>query len=202
MYFVKSPKIFDFIYPDLIWRIHTKEKKLYLTFDDGPDKNVTPELLKILNQFNAKATFFCVGKKVEKSSVLLNKIIKEGHSIGNHSYHHLKGKKVATNVFLDDVNLCSTLIPTNLFRPPFGSIKQSQIKLLKDQFKIFMWTVMPGDFDKNISKEKCLNRAIKHTKKGTIIVFHDNNEAKDKVFYTIPRYIEYFQKLGYTFEAL
>ena len=202
MYFVKSPKMFDLLYPDLIWRIRSTEKKLYLTFDDGPDKTLTPELLTILDHFKAKATFFCVGKKIEKFPEILKQITSAGHSIGNHTYHHLKGKNVETDTFIEDVSTCDKLLQSNLFRPPFGSIKRSQIKQLKDQYKIYMWTVMPGDFDQNISKEKCLNRSIRYTKNGTIIVFHDNVKSKEKVLYTIPRYIEHFQKLGYTFETL
>ena len=202
MYFVKSPKMFDLLYPDLIWRIRSTEKKLYLTFDDGPDKTLTPELLTILDHFKAKATFFCVGKKIEKFPELLEQIIGAGHSIGNHTYHHIKGGNVETDTFIEDVSACNKLLQSNLFRPPFGSIKRGQIKQLKDQYKIYMWTVMPGDFDQHISKEKCFNRSIRYTKKGTIIVFHDNVKSKEKVLYTIPRYIEHFQKLGYTFETL
>jgi len=202
MYFVRSPKIFDFFYPDLIWRIQSAEKKLYLTFDDGPDNSVTPELLKILHQLNAKATFFCVGKKVKKLPGLVEQITEAGHSIGNHSNNHLKGRKVQTVSYLQDIKICNNLLDTKLFRPPYGSIKLNQIKQLKDQYKIYMWTVLPGDFDHKVSKEKCLFRSIKYTKSGTIIVYHDNVKAKEKVLYTVPKYIEHFQKLGYTFEAL
>lgn len=202
MYFVRSPKIFDLFYPDLIWRIRSTEKKLYLTFDDGPDKIVTPELLRILDRFNAKATFFCVGKKVEKLPAVLTQIKEAGHSIGNHTYDHTKGKRTSTKTFTEDIFTCDKLLHTKLLRPPFGSITRSQIKQLKDQFDIYMWTLMPGDFDPKVSKEKCLQRSITYTKKGTIIVLHDNEKTKEKVLYTVPKYIEHFQKLGYTFEAL
>lgn len=202
MYFVRSPKLFDLFYPDLIWRIQSPGKKLYLTFDDGPEKSVTPELLEILNQFNAKATFFCVGEKAEKNPGILDQIREGGHSIGNHTYHHIKGKSVDTKLFLEDVEKCNKMLDTNLFRPPHGSIKYKQIKSLKKQYQLFMWTLLPGDFDPKISKEKCLQRSIKYTKNGTIIVYHDNKKTKDKVLYAVPKYIEHFQKLGYTFETL
>ena len=202
MYFVRSSKLFDLFYPDLIWRMRSTEKKLYLTFDDGPDKTVTPELLDILDQFKAKATFFCVGKKAEKSPELIKQIKDAGHAIGNHTFNHLKGKKVSTASFLEDISSCNKLLNTNLFRPPYGSIKHNQIKQLKGHYKIYMWSVLPGDFDQKVSKEKCLHRSIKYTKNGTIIVYHDNEKTKEKVLYTIPKYIGHFQKLGYTFEVL
>ncbi len=202
MYFVRSPKLFELLYPELIWRMSDAEKKLYLTFDDGPDKTVTPLLLDILDQFKAKATFFCVGKKVEKFPEIIKQITDAGHSVGNHTYSHLKGKNVSTESFLEDISACNNLLHTKLFRPPYGSIKHNQIKQLKDQYKIYMWSVLPGDFDQKISKEKCLHRSIKYTSDGTIIVYHDNEKTKEKVLYTIPKYIEHFKKLGYTFEAL
>lgn len=202
MYFVRSPKLFDLFYPDLIWRLPNAEKKLYLTFDDGPDKLVTPKLIDILDQFKAKATFFCVGKKVEKFPELIKQMKEAGHSVGNHTFSHLKGKKASTESFLEDISICNDLLQSKLFRPPYGSIKRNQIKQLKDQFKIYMWSVLPGDFDQKVSKEKCLYRSIKYTNDGTIIVYHDNEKTKENVLYTIPKYIEHFQKLGYTFEAL
>jgi peptidoglycan/xylan/chitin deacetylase (PgdA/CDA1 family) len=202
MYFVRSPKLFELLYPELIWRMPDAEKKLYLTFDDGPDKTVTHLLLDILDQFKAKATFFCVGKKVEKFPELIKQIKDAGHSVGNHTYSHLKGKNVSTESFHEDISACNNLLHTRLFRPPYGSIKRNQIKQLKDQYKIYMWSVLPGDFDQKISKEKCLHRSIKYTSDGTIIVYHDNEKTKEKVLYTIPKYIEHFKKLGYTFEAL
>ncbi len=202
MYFVKSPKIFDLLYTDLIWRMDNAEKKLYLTFDDGPDKLVTHELLDILDQFNAKATFFCVGKKAKKHPEIINQIKATGHTIGNHTFEHLKGKKVSTSTFVEDVAKCNKHLNSNLFRPPYGSIKKSHINNLIEQYKIYMWTILPGDFDTRVSKEKCLQRSIQYTTSGTIIVYHDSKKTREKVLYTVPKYIEHFQKLGYTFEAL
>lgn len=202
MYFVRSPKIFDLIYPDLVWRIQSIDKKLYLTFDDGPDPSVTPELLNILHQFEAKATFFCTGSKADENPALIEQMKDAGHSIGNHSFYHLRGKKVSTASYIEDISRCNKILGTKLFRPPFGSIKQSQIKQLKDQYKIYMWTLLPGDFDQSVTKEKCLSRSIKYTKNGTIIVYHDSKKTQEKVLYAVPKYIEHFQKLGYTFEAL
>ena len=202
MYFVRSPKLFDSLYPDLIWRMKNAEKKLYLTFDDGPDITVTPELLDILDRFKAKATFFCVGKKIEKLPELILQIKQAGHSIGNHTFNHLKGKEVSTETYIEDISAVNGFLHTGLFRPPYGSIKRAQIKQLKDLYKIYMWTVLPGDFDPKVTKEKCLHRSIKYTGCGTIIVYHDNEKTKEKVLYTLPKYIEHFQKSGYTFEAL
>lgn len=202
MYFVRSPKLFDLLYPDMIWRMDKAEKKLYLTFDDGPDNIVTPELLDILDRYKAKATFFCVGKKAKQHPEIIQQIKSSGHTIGNHTFRHLKGKEVSKSAFIEDVAQCDKYSESNLFRPPYGSIRRSQIKLLKGKYKIYMWTVLPGDFDATISKEKCLKRSIRNTTNGTIIVYHDSTKTREKVLFTIPKYIEHFQKLGYTFEAL
>jgi peptidoglycan/xylan/chitin deacetylase (PgdA/CDA1 family) len=202
MYLIASPKIFKLIYKDLIWSIPESEKKIYLTFDDGPEKEVTPAILEILNSFNAKATFFCVGKKALQELEIIAKMKVLGHTIGNHTFSHLRGKKTSVNSFLKDVGKCDEVFKTNFFRPPYGSITGKQIHKLKKRFHIIMWSILPGDFDKKVSKEKCLARSVKYTKQGSIIVFHDNLHSKEKVLYVLPEYLDHFSKLGYTFEAL
>ena len=202
MYFVKTPKIISYYYKDLIWKIPEKENKIYLTFDDGPGKRTTSSILDILDQYNAKATFFCIGNKAKENSKIIDQIREKGHAIGNHSHSHLNGNKTSAEEFFADIEKCNEVLQSNLFRPPYGKITRQQIKKLKNQYKIILWSLLPGDFDKNTSKEKCLRRSIKNTTKGTIIVFHDNLKTIDKIIYTLPKYLEHFSKSGFIFEPL
>jgi peptidoglycan-N-acetylglucosamine deacetylase len=202
MYFVKTPRIIKLLNKNLIWDINNTGRKIYLTFDDGPEPAVTPVVLEILKRYNAYATFFCVGEKALKEPSIIEAIRRSGNTIGNHSFSHIRGKRTPLPEFIYDIAKGNDVLKTNFLRPPYGSISSKQIHHLKDQFHIIMWSVLPGDFDKEVSKEKILNRSVKYTKSGSIIVFHDNLNSKEKVLYALPQYIEYFSKLGYTFEAL
>ncbi len=202
MYFIKTPAITKFLFPKLVWEIKGAGKTIYLTFDDGPDREVTPSILEILEKYKARATFFCLGKKAVQHPDLLKLIREKGHTVGNHSFHHAKSGKVKTNVFIDDVEKCDEIIQSKLFRPPYGKITFSQIKRLLPKYKIILWSILPGDFDKKVSRDECLARSVKYTKGGSIIVFHDNEKAKEKVLNVLPEYLDTFSKLGYTFEAL
>jgi peptidoglycan/xylan/chitin deacetylase (PgdA/CDA1 family) len=202
MYFINVPKIVQILKKDLIWKIPVKEKKIYLTFDDGPDQEITPKVLDILDTYKCKATFFCTGSKVQKNPDLIPEILAMGHSIGNHSYSHLNGSKTSTVLYLADVAECTEILSTKLFRPPYGRLTSQQTKELKKNYHIIMWSVLPGDFDERLSKQTCLKRAIKFTRKGSIIVFHDNKKGQDNMLYTLPRFIEHFRDSGYTFESV
>ncbi len=186
----------------LITRIRTETDSIYLTFDDGPDKQTTPEILDILKRYDAKATFFCLGKKAEAYPDLLQRIKDEGHVFGNHTYSHLRGKETNTATYLRDVRKCEAFISTSFFRPPYGSYKKEQLEELKDNYKIILWTVMPGDFDEKVSKETVLRRSVRYSEKGTIIVYHDSEKASEKVLYVLPRFLDHFSKKGFTFEPL
>ena len=201
-------------YPTLIWQIDTVVKCLYLTFDDGPHETATPFVLDTLKQFDAKATFFCIGKNVYQHRTVFERILAEGHTVGNHTQNHTNGWKSNDFFYMKDIQLAKELIPSNLFRPPYGRIKRSQIKLLQKSynknnekaddsvFNIIMWSVLSGDFDKNISKEKCLENVLKTTEKGSIIVFHDSAKAFERMEYSLPKTLEHFSKLGYQFKAI
>ncbi len=202
MYFVKNPNIVKLFYPSLIWDIKNHEKNIHLTFDDGPGEDITPEVLDILDQFNAKATFFCVGEKVVQNPEIFKEITKRGHTIGNHSYNHLKGKQTSSANYIQNIEKAKAVIDSVLFRPPYGSFNYRQIKKLKNDYKIIMWSVLPGDFDKNVSKEKVLKRAIQHTKSGSIIVFHDNKKFKDKMIFALTGFLDHFKSQDYNFKAI
>lgn len=203
-YPVKTPEFVKLLFPELIWDYKKiKSKKIYLTFDDGPNPATTPWILDTLNNFNAKATFFCVGANVEKNELLYQNIISQGHKIGNHSNTHLNGWKTKTSLYLKDVEECASKIKSNLFRPPYGKIRLKQKNLLlKQNFKIVMWDIIAGDFDKNLTQETCLKNIIKFGKNGSIIVLHDSVKAWKNLEYVLPKVLKHYSDLGYSFDSL
>ena len=203
-YFVKTPWWLKKIYSNYVWDIHTAEKDLYLTFDDGPHPTITPFVLDELTKYNAKATFFCIGANCERNLSMMERIVDEGHSIGNHTYSHLNGWKTKNNVYLDDISKAAKLIDTSLFRPPYGRILRSQAGKVNEAMRkanasIVMWDVLSGDFDTTLSKEQCLKNVIDHAKEGSIIVFHDSEKARPLMEYALPKVLEHFSKKGFRF---
>ncbi|MES2416936.1 MAG: polysaccharide deacetylase family protein [Bacteroidota bacterium] len=214
MYFIKSPLLLKWFYPSLTWNKSRSEKIIYLTFDDGPIPNVTDFVLNTLKSFGAAATFFCIGDNIIKHPSLLERIKKDGHAIGNHTFNHLNGWDTDDATYLSNFLKCQELTQTLLFRPPYGRIKKSQIKKLQSlvlspkpetqntQLKIIMWDILSGDFDANLSPEKCYQNVIKNTGNGAIIVFHDSLKAFERLAYTLPRILKYLTEKGYQFGTL
>lgn len=202
MYFVTSPFFLRWLYPNVTWNKSRSKKDIYLTFDDGPIPEITPWILDTLAQQNIKATFFCVGENIEKNPEIFNRLINEGHQVGNHTYNHLKGWNCDDQEYIKNVHKCQELTKTNLFRPPYARAKKSQLKSLKNEFEIVYWDVLSGDFDINLNPEKCLSNIIKNTRNGSIIVMHDNIKAIPRVQYVLPKMIDHLIKLGYTFQTL
>lgn len=178
------------------------QKKIYLTFDDGPHPEITPKVLQILSDYQVKATFFCVGQNVEKYPETYQNILSSGHLTGNHTFNHSKGWKVSLNDYLDNTAKAAKLIRSDYFRPPHGRITFRQICALKKQYKIVMWTVLSYDFDKETLPEVCLSYVLKHAKDGSIIVFHDSEKAKKNMLFALPQVLEKFTRQGFTFERL
>lgn len=203
MYSVRPNWLMRKTYSSAIWRIPTREKKIFLTFDDGPIPEVTPWVLSELKKYKAKATFFCIGANVEKHPDIFRQLVTEGHSTGNHTFNHLNGWKTKTKEYLKNVERCSSVIqpPTHLFRPPYGKMQFSQFSQLRTQHSIIMWDVLSGDFDQTISEEKCLKNVISKTREGSIVVFHDSIKAKKNLYYTLPKFLEHFSKAGFSFES-
>ncbi|QEK50234.1 polysaccharide deacetylase family protein [Pedobacter aquae] len=206
MYLVKTPWLLKKFYPqNLIWNKSRDKKIIYLTFDDGPIPIVTPFVLEILKKFNAKATFFCIGDNIAKHEDIFFQLKADGHAIGNHTYNHLNGWKSDNEIYLHNILKCQELTQTNLFRPPYGRIKKSQIKNLESKIKnqkIIMWDVLSGDFDTQLSSEKCLKNVCKHATNGSIVVFHDSLKAFDRLKYTLPKALEFWQSKGYEFHLI
>ena len=178
------------------------EKKLYITFDDGPHSTITPQVLEILKKFNAKATFFCVGSNVKKYKDTFELIKKEGHSVGSHTFNHERGWMTKTKDYVNSVIEANALIQSPLFRPPHGRIKFSQIRNLKKDFKIVAWTVISYDWDKSLTPDDCFNNVIKNADDGSIIVFHDSEKAFNNMIPALTKVLEYYTDKGYTFEKL
>ncbi len=202
MYLIKTPKLIQNFFPNFIWQVPTKEKVLFLTFDDGPIPEVTPWVLDELAKFKAKATFFCVGNNVRQHSDIFNRILVEGHSVGNHTYNHLNGWQTENLPYFHDIRNCAHVVHSSLFRPPFGRLKPAQIQFLQRHYRIIMWDVLSGDFDQEITKEQVLRNVTDHAQEGSIIVFHDSLKAKRNLNFALPKVLEHFSNLGYKFECL
>jgi peptidoglycan/xylan/chitin deacetylase (PgdA/CDA1 family) len=205
MYLVKSPLLLKWYYPSLTWNKSRTEKVIYLTFDDGPIPDVTDFVLKTLKDQQVKATFFCIGDNIRKHPSIFQRLLDEGHQVGNHTYNHLKGWKTDDATYLENFEQCQTLTGTNLFRPPYGRIRKSQIKNIRSRYpemKIIMWDVLSGDFDLNLSPESCYHNVDKYVENGSIIVFHDSLKAFERMQYALPRVIANLKAKGYQFATL
>lgn len=180
----------------------TDQKDLYLTFDDGPIHGPTDFVLDTLRSFNAKGTFFCIGDNIRKHPDQFRKIIDAGHTAGNHTFNHLNGWRTSNEQYIRNIHDCQHLIGNgNLFRPPFGRIKKSQISLLKDH-KIVMWDVLTFDYDRSLNEDKCLRGSIAGARSGSIVVFHDSIKAEKNLTYVLPRFLEHCASKGYSFKSL
>ena len=175
---------------------------MYLTFDDGPHPEVTIKVLQILKKFDIKATFFCVGDNVRKHPETYQEILDHGHKTGNHTFHHLNGWKVGASKYMEDVALCSEYVSGELFRPPYGRLSFSQMMKLRKQYKIIMWTVLSGDFNKNITSEQCLFNSLNITGQGDIMIFHDSLKAEKNMLHSLPLFVEECLSRGYRFQLL
>ncbi len=203
MYLIKTPYLIKKLTgKSVIWDFPKGKNQIFLTFDDGPIPELTPLILEILDTYQIKATFFCVGENVFKHSDLYNDILSKGHSVGNHTFNHLNGWKTKNEEYIENIKKAETFINSTLFRPPYGKININQINEVKKDYFTILWTVLSGDFDISLSKENCLQNVIENTTDGAIIVFHDNLKASERVLYALPRFIEHFLKLGFHFEAI
>lgn len=206
-YWIKTNRFIKKIFSNYIWDIPNTENKIYLTFDDGPTPEITEWVLQELEKHNAKATFFCIGNNIEKHPEIFEKLISKGHSIGNHTLNHMNGWKTSIEEYLENSILwsatCDQSPNCNLFRPPYGKIKTSQAKRLRQLgYKIIMWDILSADFDTTISAEKCLENAIKNVTSGSIIVFHDSIKAFPHLEYTLPKALKILSEKGFVFEKI
>ena len=202
LYFVKTPGWLMKLFPNRIWKINTLQKEVYFSFDDGPHPAISSFVLGQLAKYNAKASFFCIGKNVVAFPDIYQSIIEAGHTVGNHTHHHLNGFKVKDKDYLQDILIASEYIDSNLFRPPYGRMTGFQYRLIKNKLKVIMWSVLSGDFDKEITKERCLENVLLNIQPGAIVVFHDSEKAFPHLQYVLPAALKYLSENGYSFKSL
>jgi peptidoglycan/xylan/chitin deacetylase (PgdA/CDA1 family) len=204
MFLHYSPFWLKAFFPGFVWRIPTQEKKIFLTFDDGPIPDITEFVLETLAHYKARATFFCIGNNVQKHRDIFQKLLDNNHSVGNHTFNHLNGWETEDHSYLQNIAQCDAELnlETNLFRPPYGRIKKSQSRVVKTERKIVMWDVLSGDFSKEIRKETCLAKSIRYARPGSIVLFHDSIKAAPNMQYALPRFLEHFSNEGFSFEAI
>lgn len=199
---VRPLLFFKKIYHEIIWDIPTQKQEIFLTFDDGPSPELTPWVLDLLDKYNAKVTFFCLGKNVERHPEIYNEIIKRGHAVGNHTYSHLNGWKVNSDDYLQDVELAADITPSNLFRPPYAKITKSQRKCIAKRYKIVMWSILSRDYSRQISGKECVKNVLSDAYPGAIIVFHDSVKSAENLFYALPIILRKLKNKGYTFKEI
>lgn len=196
----QPPLLYRILFPETIWRIKRKRRKVvYLTFDDGPIPEVTPWVLDLLDSHGIKATFFLVGDNVRRNPGLFEEIKHRGHSYGNHTMHHLQGFKTTLMRYMRDITEANNLIYSTLFRPPHGLIRWSQARAIKDHYNIVMYDLVTRDYSKKLKGEQVLNNVKKYTRNGSIIVFHDSLRAEKNLRYALPKAIEWLKEQGYEF---
>ena len=205
LYWIKTHSIIKKIFKNFVWDIPNNENKIFLTFDDGPTPEITNWVVDELKKHNAKATFFCIGNDIQKHPEIYQNLIKDGHSVGNHTFDHLNGWKNNDEKYIENILLVENFInaKTKLFRPPYGKIKPSQAtKLRKLGYKIIMWDVLSADFDNEITPEKCLQNVLSNVKSGSIIVFHDSQKASKNLKYVLPKTLEFLSKNNFICEVI
>ena len=193
--YISPPKFIRKLAPTLIWDMPESEE-VYLTFDDGPTPEITEWILGELSNYDAKATFFCLGKNAEQYPELHQKIVEAGHRIGNHTYSHQKGWRMSLERYIEDVEFANSILKTDLFRPPYGRITPSQAHRLSEHYNIIMWDVLSQDYNQLISPRTCLRNVTKHVKGGSIVVFHDSVKSYRNMRYALPRTLDFLYEKG------
>ena len=203
MYLIRTPAIVQHLFPGFLWRTETSGMELFLTFDDGPVPEVTPWVLDLLDQYHARATFFCVGENVSRYPDIYRRILDEGHSVGNHTHNHISGWSHSSKAYMANVSTCSELVKSDLFRPPYGRLGIYHARSLRDsQYRIVMWDVLSGDFDRDIDPGMCYQNVVDNARPGSIIVFHDSIKAETNLKSALPKVLEYYMAKGYAFKSI
>lgn len=203
MYVTTIPGLVRWFLPrNLVWKIPTDRKELFLTFDDGPIPEVTPLVLDLLDEYEARATFFCVGDNVRKHPDVYNEVLSRGHAVGNHTFNHLQGWKTGLEEYYLNVDKCRELVDSHLFRPPHGQVTPKIARDLGKQYKLIMWSVLTRDYDRELNPDKCLQISLKGIFPGSVIVFHDSLKARRNMEYALPRFLEESKRRGYTFSVI
>jgi peptidoglycan/xylan/chitin deacetylase (PgdA/CDA1 family) len=196
----KVPALVRPLMGELTWNIKDSRNTVYLTFDDGPHTEITTEVMQILDDYQALATFFLVGRRAAENPQMVNQLLDKGHSIGNHTYTHVNGWKTNNFAYCRNVLQAEKAMPaTRLFRPPYGRITRSQSKILLKRYQIIMWDVLSGDFDVKSSASRCAQAVIRNCKSGSIVVFHDSEKAYSRMIPSLKQSLQYLSDKGYSF---
>jgi len=196
----KTPKILKGSFPSMEWE--KKDEKLHLTFDDGPHPTITPWVVELLDKHEIKATFFCVGENALLYPEVIELIKSKGHQIANHSHNHLNGWKTNNKKYFENIELANHTLQSNLFRPPYGKIKSSQRKVIEKEYRIIQWSLLSGDFNPSLNKQKAFKALCSGTNPGDIIVFHDSVKAEENLKFLLPKYLEYCIENNFEFGLL
>lgn len=209
MRFHKIPRFVKYVYPEAVWHGYRSSRKVYLSFDDGPNPGVTDYVLDVLRDFQVKATFFLVGENVQRNLKTFERLISEGHCIGNHTHNHLNGWKVPEQKYLRNIDLCQNMLKTSgwtsdvlLFRPPYGKICKKTLRKVREKYEVIMWDVLSYDFSDSIDSAECLKQSLNHTENGSIIIFHDSEKTYEKIKNVISQYVSSLLDEGYEFQKI
>lgn len=206
-YFIKIPWLLRRVYPEFVWKIPSKERVVYLSFDDGPHPVITPFVLDLLVKFDARASFFCIGDNVQRHPDIYRRMVAEGHAVGNHTNNHLNGWKTDDEEYVQNIRDASVHIRSSLFRPPYGRIKKSQARMMKQsadlkQLRVIMWDVLSGDFDTAFTPEICFRNVVDNVSPGSVIVFHDSEKAFGNLRQCLPEVLSWLKTEGYAMRAI
>ena len=197
------PRMVTWLFPNRVWQIPTAQKEIFLSFDDGPHPRITPLVLDMLASHGAKASFFCIGDRVKRFPDIYQRIVDEGHAIGNHTFHHLNGWKTNDADYLTNITEAALCIDSRLFRPPYGRIKGSQARaIVAKGFKTIMWTVLSGDYDAKLNPAQCANRVLENIEPGFIFLFHDAEKAEKNMLFALEKLLEACKIQGFRCEKI
>ena len=200
--FIEQPaKWLRWLYPNALWRMDRNERSVYLTFDDGPIPSSTPFILDTLAEYDAKATFFMVGENVLRYHDLYNRIVEEGHQVGNHTFNHMGSLKHWALTYGINIQKANELIHTHLFRPPHGWMRWSVYWWLSRRYQIVMWDLVTRDYSKWMTAEDVLRNVKRYARNGSIITFHDSTKSIDKLRYALPEALKWLKEQGYEFKT-
>ena len=198
---LKPPKFIRWLMPDLIWEMKDRSA-VYLTFDDGPTPGITEWILSTLDKYDAKATFFVLGKNAEMYPDLYRRIVEAGRRIGNHTYSHQKGWGMSLERYIEDVDFANDLLHTELFRPPYARITPAQARALAKRYKLVMWDVLSRDYNRALSPRTCLRNVTRYLEGGSIVVFHDSEKSFRNMSYALPRTLQVVRDMGLKCKAI